>query len=34
MPDGLFRELDAVPEQAFYMTGSIEEVKEKAAENA
>jgi len=27
-------ELDAIPEQAFYMTGSIEEVKEKAAENA
>ncbi len=27
-------ELDAVPEQAFYMTGSIEEVKEKAAEKA
>jgi F-type H+-transporting ATPase subunit beta len=27
-------EHDAVPEQAFYMTGSIEEVKEKASETA
>jgi len=27
-------DLDSVPEQAFYMTGSIEEVKEKAAETA
>jgi F-type H+-transporting ATPase subunit beta len=27
-------ELDALPEQAFYMTGSIDEVREKAAENA
>jgi F0F1-type ATP synthase beta subunit len=27
-------EHDAIPEQAFYMTGSIDEVKEKASENA
>jgi len=27
-------EHDAIPEQAFYMTGSIEEVKEKASETA
>jgi len=27
-------ELDDLPEQAFYMTGSIDEVREKAAENA
>jgi len=27
-------ELDSIPEQAFYMTGSIEEVKEKATETA
>ena len=27
-------ELDDLPEQAFYMTGSIEEVRERAAENA
>ena len=27
-------EHDAIPEQAFYMTGSIQEVKEKASETA
>ncbi|MCH9712031.1 MAG: F0F1 ATP synthase subunit beta, partial [Proteobacteria bacterium] len=27
-------ELDDIPEQAFYMTGSIEEVRERAAEKA
>ncbi|HAY41041.1 MAG TPA: F0F1 ATP synthase subunit beta, partial [Gammaproteobacteria bacterium] len=27
-------EMDSYPEQVFYMTGSIDEVKEKASENA
>ena len=27
-------DLDDIPEQAFYMTGSIEEVRERAAESA
>lgn len=27
-------ELDDLPEQAFYMTGSIDEVREKASESA
>jgi F-type H+-transporting ATPase subunit beta len=27
-------EMDSYPEQAFYMTGSLDEVREKAAENA
>ncbi|HCJ97980.1 MAG TPA: F0F1 ATP synthase subunit beta, partial [Gammaproteobacteria bacterium] len=27
-------EMDSLPEQAFYMMGSLDEVREKAAENA